>query len=205
MSFRRYWLARVKESFGKGRVISKAAAVILLLITGLVTTAPPGFSHGHVIWWILFGVVMAVLVIEIFLISPANHAARLIKERDQAQKELDRIRDYQIARRRRTRDACLEHCVEIYANTRPALMIGALWRAQGHKLVTNEDLVWVCEQLEARGYGNPFANSSIPPENWLEFLHDARLAGRNLAQDAEAALDAFREWRLTGGLKPALL
>lgn len=205
MSFRRYWLARVKESFAKGRVISEAAGFMLLLISGLVTRDVPRFSLGQVIWWILFGGFVAALVIEICLISPANEAARLIKERDQAQKELERIRDYQIARRRRARDTCLEHCVEIYANTRPALMIGALWRAQGHKLATNEDLVWVCEQLETRGHCNPFANSSIPTENWLEFLHDARLAGRDLAKDAEAAIDAFREWRLTGRLKPALL
>lgn len=185
----------------KGRVIWEAAGFILLLISGLAMVAFPRFPHGWAIWWILFGGLTTVLVMEICLISPADHAAKLTQECNHARRELDRIRDYQIARRLRARNSCLEHCVDIYArNARAAVTIGALWRANGHKLAMNEDLVWVCEQLDERGYGNPFANSSIPPENWLEFLHDARLAGRDLARDAAAALDAFQEWRVTGRL-----
>ena len=162
MSFRRYWLARVKESFGKGRVISEAAGFILLLISGLVTRDVPPFPLGRVIWWILFGGFVAALVIEICLISPAEEAARLIKERDQAQKELERIRDYQIARRRRARDTCLEHCVEIYANTRPALMIGALWRAQLTSLPQTKTWFGFASNWKHEGMAIPLQTPPFP-------------------------------------------
>lgn len=185
----------------KGRVVAEIASFILLLIGRLVMMASSRFPVSPHLWWIAFAGFIAVFILELAFITPPNHAKKLIKERDNARKELDRIRDYQLARRRRARKACLEHCVEIYSKVpRPSLLIGALWRADGHKLATNEDLVWVCDQLEQRGHGNPFSASAIPPEKWLTFLEDAKLAGKNLSDDAAAALDAFQEWGTTGQL-----
>jgi hypothetical protein len=78
----------------------------------------------------------------------------------------------------RKREQCLMDAAQLLKSPSEVLWsFNAICRANIDQLDTNDDVVWVCDELAARGYDHPFfgLDDNVPKKDWREFVREAKL------------------------------
>jgi hypothetical protein len=72
----------------------------------------------------------------------------------------------------------------------------AICVAQAHTLRTNEDLVWVCDELVKNKHAHPFEGleERVPQRDWLEFVQRATLRPNIKTEKSGDYLHFAEEW-----------
>jgi hypothetical protein len=111
-----------------------------------------------------------------------------------------------LAARDTARDECLNISVGLLKKY-PIFMLPmhAVYRAKAYKLESNDDLLWICSELEKHGHADPFLGFEefIPASERLEFLKWARKQnGIDLSKGNSFVTGADAWPKLKGRLQP---
>jgi hypothetical protein len=104
-------------------------------------------------------------------------------------------------------EKCLNESAKLLQNDACQVFFSfnAICRAHAHLLKSNDELLWVCDELARHGHKHPFEGltNHVPTEEWLEFVKTATLRPDIKTEDSGDYLNLAEEWpKLKGRPEP---
>ena len=117
----------------------------------------------------------------------------------QVRRKLDTLADAKKDERAKAVERCFERSAEVLKQHGSVLLsFHALSRAEGHRLVSNEEVAEVCNLIHGAGYDHPFEGISpgyVPEKDWLSFLKYVKHAPNIDPGQGRDYIDAADRWR----------